>query len=206
MFSTIRRSFIVFALVVLFHAVTQCQAAIISIEFTGHAGGTVDTTAFDGQFEITGRYDTAEIGRPIPTNEFLLDVPLAFATIRLDSVGDGLFSDPKRIFVNQAFPGLGIGEYPNGSDLIDIRLPVESRNYDLKSPIGPLEAGVVPFANVSHTPTTLGLVTFTSIGDVTYQATIVPEPSCVVLALVGICSFAWRCMPVRRKWSRDVSS
>ena len=154
-------------------------------EFTGVGTGTLGTTPFtNAPFVINLMGDTANIIR-VGSDVHSLD---GTSTFFIDGLGLGDFTQPTRVFSNVGVSAIGFSRGTTGTesptDLIDLHDPAFA-GYDLRRPF-PLfreedPTAVGQFRNVS---TSRGLLTFSSIDYVTFQA--FPEPaSAAILAAVG---------------------
>ena len=162
--------------------------------FNGTANGSVGGQTFtDMTLSVTGPADTKNIvnGGPFKFNE--IDFNPGAAILSIGGVGSGTFSN--LVFV--------VDNYGNGvlllgglfglatSDIINLTDADLGSNvfstYFLNTSIGPIgpapDEAVAAWRNI---PTSLGNVTVTSYTDVTFQATVVPEPSSNALLIGGL--------------------
>lgn len=191
--------------IILFIFATGCALSAWAVPITyilsGTGTGSVGATPFaDAAFTIRVFADTGSIAQSSP----LFQVEAISSTVDVTGFPSAVFTVDERVLVAQDVPALAFSRSLSrgGNDLLDIENAAFA-NYDLRSTFGPV-FDPAPFA-VSQfwgEPSTLGNVAFTSARDVTFTATVVPEPSS--LALVGIGLFA----TLRRRgrqWGEEVN-
>ncbi len=174
-------------------AATSSVASADPIVYTfrgADSSGVIGTTSFtDALFVARFFGDTNDV-QSTPTG---FRNATLFGTIEIETVGQFLFSDPMRVFVNNNNKATGWGYNPqdvlNGlnNDVFD--------TYDLANEIGPVADDTI---NIVGNPVTSGgTLVFTSVSGMSFQATSVPEPSAMgVIGLLGLVSVARR----KRHW------
>lgn len=161
------------------------SAAPILFSFSGDGVGTLDQTPFGGHFAIEVLADTDDVSifGAAASDIFFVDGP---ATIDLP-LGAGSFSNPARITSTQPvlpLPGgaaIGLGV---PGDLLSIADPAIV-GYQLDGAFGPV-ASTTPALLIGDIQLDIGLLRFTSISDITFLATPIPEPSTALLVTVGM--------------------
>ena len=166
----------------------------VTYTFSGTGSGDVDGVLFnDAAFEIAVSADTALIENPFPGVYFVNDIA---STIAIQGFSLATFTgvDGNSVFVQQGTETLGfaLGSPPaptSYSDLLDIDNAAFS-SYDLSTSYGPIFDAtpfpVEPNANFVDQATTIGDVTFNTFENVTFIATVIPEPaSAGLLALIS---------------------
>lgn len=158
-------------------------AAPITFSITGLATGAVDATPFtDAPFVFTLSTDTALI--TMFANGFRTP-QIAGVALHIDGFGDGTFTNTQHVFDNTTNSSAGITDNVAG-DLVHGRNPVFG-TYHLQAAIGPV---LLNDANTAEQfidiPTSIGLVTFESVTNVTLTAVTTPEPTTLGLTLLGI--------------------
>jgi hypothetical protein len=159
--------------------------------FSGTGSGDVGGVLFNNEaFSIAVSADTASIVNPGAGVYFVNDIA---STIAIDGFGLATFTGPdgNSVFVNNnvVTAGFALGSPPSpgpGTDLLDIDNAAFGI-YDLATSYGPVfdatPFGVINFVDQA---TTIGDVTFTAYQDVTFTATVIPEPaSAGLIALVS---------------------
>lgn len=162
------------------------QAAPVTYTFSGTAGGTVNGTPFTAAaFTIRVFADTVSI-RPGPPNFFQVDD--LFSTLDLAGFASATFIRNERVFVNQSLSVLGFShaESSGARDLLDIN-GAPFATYNLASSLGPIfDATPFAFEQLSNEPSSLGPITFTQASNVTFTASVIPEPASLALLLLGL--------------------
>jgi hypothetical protein len=155
----------------------------VTYTFSGTGSGDVGGAAFNNApFTIAVSADTASIVNPAPGVYFLNDMA---STIAIGGFSLATFNgiDGNSIFANNgtstAAFSLGSPPAPTGtSTLLGMQGPVAFASYDLSTTYGPVFwATPAPVANFVNQATTIGAVTFTDYSDVTFTATVIPEPA-----------------------------
>jgi len=167
-------------------SLANANAGTITVTESGIASGSLGSTSFDDSLitlTLTGNTSSvADLGGGV----FDL-LPEAPVTIDIASLGaTATFTDSVTVVVAQAEE---IGGFLDNTLLAlhepdDILSITNSAlgTYDLTAPIGPLTGA--GFSGANTFGTNEGGLHFTSVGDSTFAATVVPEPS--TLALVGL--------------------
>jgi len=143
-------------------------AALITFTFNGTGSGTVDGAPFtNADYTITLIGDTTAITNPSP-GTFQLDTT---ATIVIGGIGTATVTELPGIFVSQNGSVLGFQCW-GGTDVLDLD-DAAFATYDLATPLGPISglhaAALAQFKNVAST---LGPITLSSSGPVTFQASL----------------------------------
>lgn len=201
-------------LALLFTAAPQAVAAPIVYTFKGTGTGNVDSTRFSDvafKIDLFGDTNGVSFGRTDPYSSYVYR-NTGPATIFISGIGSGEFLPAPdayygiEIFNNPEVSVLGISylivpDYP--PDLLDIQNPALA-TYDLKSSIGPIfdpdPSAINQFNNVDLT---IGSLSFESARDVTFTATVVPEPSTLLISLLG---FSLVGQEVWRRGQRNVKA
>ena len=168
--------------------------ALATYVFTGTANGSVGTQTFtDVTLSVTGTADTKNIGNGGPFRFNEIDFNPGAAILSIGGVGSGIFSDLVFIVDNYGNGVLLLGGLfgPAASDIVELRDADLGSSvfstYFLNTSIGPIgpdpDEAVAAWQNI---PTSLGTVTVTSYTDVTFEATVVPEPSSSALLVSGL--------------------
>jgi len=141
-------------------------AAPITFTFSGNGSGTVNGAPFtDADYTITLIGDTTAITNPSP-GFFQLNTT---ATIDIASIGTATVADLVGIFVNQDTSVLGF-QHQGGSDLLDCDNEAFA-TYELATPLGPITGLTAHTLNqFTNLASTLGPITLSSSGPVTFQA------------------------------------
>lgn len=167
----------------------SASATPIFFEFTGTGSGNLDANSFfDVFFEVQIAGDTDDINF-----DFGPDVPQIAGlsgTISLTGIGLGTFADSLYVFNNQSNEAVGFGS-SSQFDLIDLFAPgVGLDTYGLDTSFGPISSVNLFFGQFLQVDTSLGSLTFDTVREATFQATlgVIPEPaSILVLASGAVC-------------------
>lgn len=183
------------------------HANAVTYTFTGVAIGSVGAQTFlDATVTVTAKSDTNNVEAGFTQfNE--IDFMAGAATVGISGIGSGTFDDLVYIVDNYGSDVLLLGGlFPSGNaDIIeltdaDLGRPVFS-NYFLTTSLGPI--GPAPdeaVASWQNIPTTLGDVSLTTYGAISFQATVAPEPSGQCLFLIGL--FATGSAALLMRWGR----
>ena len=156
----------------------------IRFEFKGVGSGSLAAKSFENApFAIQLSGDTANVARNVDV--YTLAGPSSFY---IGGVGSGDFAITTRVFSNNGIPAVGFSRGgASGSDLVDL-FEVSLAGYDLKKPFGLVrEEDPQAVSQFRDVDTTAGLLTFSSMEYVTFQA--FPEPSSAAL-LIGLAGAA----------------
>lgn len=182
-----------------------CAAALacaepITLTFSGTASGTAGLTPFtDEPFLFTFTSDTSDITQPSCCSSDYSTPSGTTGTVYIGGIGTGDLLDTQAVFVNQnpAEDNIGIWHYDE-PDWLDLVTSAAS-TYSLTTSLGPITA--TAFDNVAmgghYLQSALGNLVFSSVSDVTFQATVgspspdatpdaAPEPSSWILLGTGI--------------------
>ena len=189
----------VFTLLLLASASTL-QASSVTYTFTGTGTGDLNGVAFTSTpFTITVVGDTSNI---VSCFTVVLCNPATSATIAISGFPLATFITATQVFDSPGFPALGFERAVNSADLLDLSDPAFA-TYDLATSIGPIFVAT-PFAvnqfncGFGCVVTNQGNVDFSSIVNVTFTASTVPEPA--TLGLLGLgCSGLAALRRLRRK-------
>jgi hypothetical protein len=188
------RSTIVAVVIVLsWSFLSVASAAPFQFIFEGEGSGTLDSTPFSGPFTIELLANTN-------------DVELAFADLsgRIHHVdGDATISLPVGDGVFLETVGLRSDEHTHGSFMPSVGfmargdfLHAESEyfaGYRIDGPLGPVTTSVVWLADANPSAELdIGVLQFESVSEVTFTASLVPEPSTALLLGLGLIGFVFR--------------
>jgi hypothetical protein len=159
------------------------EADILIVTQTGSGSGDLNGVAFPtSSFTITSILDTAN--RQGFPGDFFINA--TSASISISGLGSYDFTTPTFIFVNQSVRIPGISRSPGG-DLFDGPPDPAFSTWDMLTPIGPI-SGDAELQQWDITPvnTSGGVLRFDN-GHAggTFAATIVPEPSSILLFPLG---------------------
>ena len=160
-------------------------AQMITMTHTGVGSGTIgDAPFFDRTFTITEVADTAN--RVSFSGGFSLDD--SSASIAISGVGNFLFTSGTRTFVNNDIATVGFSRAGSQQqDLFNGPTDPVFSSWNMLSSIGPITGpGQILQWTFSPVTTDGGILIFNdAFTTVTFQATVVPEPSCIVMLLGG---------------------
>lgn len=183
------------------------HANAVTYTFRGVANGSVGTQTFlDATVTVTAKSDTSNVEAGFAQFNEIDFIP-GTATLAISGFGSGTFDDLVYIVDNYGSDVLLLGGlFPSGNaDIIeltdaDLGSPVFS-NYFLTTSLGPIgpspDEAVASWQNI---PTTLGDVSLTTYGAISFQATVGPEPSGQYLVVTGL--FATGIAALLMRWRR----
>jgi len=159
-------------------ALAVAQTSPITFVFTGVGTGTIGGMGFaDAAFTITAVGDTSTVheftgGPPASTPT----IDSITATISISGIGVATFTEATRVFNSQTVTVVGFNS-PVHADLYNIGPDASLATYDLVTDFGPIfdatPSAVNQFLNVS---TSMGLLSFTSAQDGSFQAFVTGGP------------------------------
>jgi hypothetical protein len=194
---TTRKYSVLPVLVLLACSLIPLTAAAGPITFTESftASGTVNGNPFDGNVMFSLSTDTSLI----TGGGGLFVTPDGVASVTIQGVGTGTFTDPFYVFDNQGVSVAGFSD-PNIEDIVDLSNSAFA-TYDLKSAIGPLASSFFFVDTGQALGSTLGTIILDSTsGTPTFAATTgggtTPEPGSLVLFGSGVVGLA---TVIRRK-------
>jgi hypothetical protein len=195
------------AAALLFFVAPAARAATLLYVIMGNATGSADGAGFSAApFSIALVADSSSITQDMDAAKLgiiIYESPPVAGSIAIQGVGFGLFSNPIAVFVNQTFTGAGVTKNVGG-DLLDMNTPAFG-TLDLHAPFGPItpdQAYPVYFDGIG---TSIGVITFTSVANVSFEAVPAPEPEAAALAalialvLLGACDHRVRRGKQRRR-------
>jgi hypothetical protein len=173
---------ILLAIMTLFAGAEQAVAEPFLYTYFGTGTGTLDVFSFsNAAFSIRLFAENTDFGNPkVLSSLATIDIGFAHGTC-LNRIWI-IDNQSESVLVLQRGSGAG------GPDLLDIRHPAFA-TYDLRTPIGPIFVAT-PFAveQFHDQALDIGLLTFTSAQDITFQAiptTPTPEPATLLLVSTG---------------------
>jgi hypothetical protein len=173
-------------------SIERAKAAPIVFSHRGMGAGSIGGVPFpSSRFEITAFGDTS--ARLIGTTSYVFYIPHTAARIDIEGLGSFQFTSSTRTFVNQDTPIAGFSRGSVlGSDLFNGPEASNFFSWDMLTSIGPI-TGVgylTQWASGDVVITTGGALRFveTAVVQTTFQATVIPEPSMIVLAATGVIS------------------
>jgi len=176
--------------VVALAAVLACAGPTVAqpvlYSFNGVANGSLGGQPFfNAPFSFEATADIAQITQQLPG---VFAVPSNLdVTIGGFNRAMCLFDD--RIVANQNFARVGIGDVGQNLAVLFVDNPA-IQSYGLNTSIGPL-TGPAIISNSALFPTTAGALNLSAVFNVNFTATVVPEPSSLLLAATGLAA-AWR--------------
>lgn len=164
------------------------QAALINFSFTGAGSGNLDTTVFtNAPFQVLISADTDNVQYYKPD---VLIITNLNGTINISTIGIGSFVKQLYVFNNQINEGVGFGNFSD-DDLISLHVVgVGLDTYNLKSSFGPIFDEDPSFSQFHNVALDIGNITFSSMSDATFTATVVPLPGAVWLFASGLFGLA----------------
>lgn len=166
----------------------SASATGITYTYSGTASGSLGATAFsNAEFVITALADTDNIG-PWCCSD--LHNTHSTASISIGGLGTSVFLDATHTWMAEGCC-MGFG-FNDDNNLITLFTPaVADVGYTLDTAFSPVTDDTAStqgqFTNVG---TTGGSLTISSLGPVTFQASLVPEPSAYALMMVGLLGVA----------------
>jgi len=182
------------ALVVLLFSLFAAAAAradgIVVTETATTVTGSLDGSSFTNALvTLTLTGDTANVNQSLGSGIFELP---GTATVFVAGIGSDTFTGSIFAIVNQSSTDGGISDLTQGptegAALIVTGNNLAFSTYDLTSSIGPLSGYAGSSLNFNNPSSTLGgsFVISNLSGDATFTATVVPEPSSLLLVIVGL--------------------
>jgi PEP-CTERM motif len=165
--------------------------------FQGLGTGVLGTTSFtDSAFTIMLTGNTNSIVQStqpcIPSPCTVFSEQATSATVSVAGL-TGTFTLPVGVFDNQTFTTLGFSRFSGGAvtgDIMDLQFNPAFGPYDLASslgPIGPFTSNEGQFnCSFGCVTTSQGNLSMSSVSGVTFTATVVPEPSSLLLLSTGL--------------------
>jgi hypothetical protein len=180
-------------LITLLCFLSQAHSSPMVYTFSGTGTGTLGAAPFTGaHFLITASADTRDFSQ---LGGGVSQILVQSASVQVSGFANGQFGVGLRLFqgpfyssppgsIGDATVGLSLA---TGPDLMDL-FSHAFASYDLRNPLGPVVAtpdyqSRLSFNNIS---TTIGPMTLTSSLNVTFTATVVPEPSGIVILVAGV--------------------
>jgi hypothetical protein len=162
------------------------EADILTVTQTGSGSGDLNGVAFPtSSFTITSILDTGH--RVSFAGESHINA--TSASIAISGLGSFNFTTPTLIFVSNTLPGPGISRVIGGTggDLFDGPTDPAFSTWDMLTAIGPISGdGELQQWDITPVNTSGGVLRFDNgHAGATFTATIVPEPSSVVLLTLG---------------------
>jgi hypothetical protein len=143
-------------------------AAPITFTFTGNGSGTVNSTPFtNADYTITLKGDTTAI-----TNSLNVYHLITTATMVIAGVGTATITDPVEIYDNPNVSVLGFAR-EGGYTLLGLDNAAFA-TYALSTSLGPIVASGISVSQFKNLASTLGPITLSSSGGVTFQALLSP--------------------------------
>jgi hypothetical protein len=177
-----------FAALVLLAATGSAGATMITYTETTIGSGTLGTNTFrDALITMIATADTTAV----TGGSGFFSVNNIVTTVTVDSLGLATFTTPVLTFDNQSATAVGFAT--SAGSILDT-VASQAATYGLTTPIGPFTGGNFIRPDLTFA-TTLGGLNITSVGNVTFTAAAVPEPSTfALLSLMGSVSglVAWR--------------
>ena len=167
-------------------------AAPISYTFTGTGTGTAAGTPFtNSAFTVSITGNTSDVAfQPSLAALGIINIP--GATMSIAGVGTVNFAS---VFVYRTGPEVGFGTDRN---LVSIQNGAVS-GYGLVTSFGPASSANSSLSQFVNIPTNLGILTYSSMSTVTFQASVsgVPEPASggmllIGAGLLGLCQNRWK--------------
>ncbi len=178
------------AAIVLLTAGSTTRAALITYTFSGVGNGTIDETAWSGDFTFVFSGDTANVSGPSGGEYYQYALGGTFSEGSYNATLDA--NNTIVVNTDPSFPRLGFfNSTVDNSGLIQ-NSAFASIPYDLSTSIGPITgtgSNLLPtFNSVGDGFGTTGGQTVELLGmtSLTFTAAIVPEPSSVVLLAIGL--------------------
>jgi hypothetical protein len=188
-------------MLLLFGSVAAAHADAINYSFTGNGSGTIGADTFtDATFDVSINADTFDVA--YQSDLLTLGVENLTGTIDIAGVGTASFTDP--LYVFDYSDEVGFGNFSVG-DLITTS-DASLVGYGLTSDFGPVSSSNDSLSQFNDVSTSLGSLTYTSMGDVTFVASTAvatPEPGTIGMTLVGI-GLLGLMMVMRRRLARGL--
>lgn len=192
------------SLTVVVYAALSANAFALPIMFThtGRGSGTIDDMAFsDADFTVTALGATENRNDETPG---LFFINHDSSSIAISGVGVLQFVTPTRTFVNSGVTIVGFSRAGfSGLDLFNGPANQVFGSWDMLSSVGPIDgtANLLQWLS-SPVVTDAGVLVFSSgSSNGTFKATIVPEPTSMLLMAIGALAFGL-CFCLRRQGKR----
>lgn len=176
-----------FLVVVLMFASTVMRADSINYTFAGTGSGTLNGSSFSNDaFTVSINGDTANVAFQNDLGAFAIE-NLA-GTIALSGIGTASFTAPLFVFGGNGADEIGFGNLSQGNLIAAFSTGQGLASYELASNFGPvpiINNNLIQFSGVA---TSLGLLGYATMSNVTFQSTVspVPEPSSMLLLVTGL--------------------
>jgi hypothetical protein len=161
----------------------ELLAVPITYEFSATGNGSLGGQPFNNaNFTITSTADTYNVTLSAP-GIFRVDTDTAVVSVA--GIGSGAFSNLTVNVDNQNLGGVGVSDFEQDAAILFVDHDA-FLSYDLTTSIGPL-SGPPAFNPGFNFPTSNGDFSLTSVSEVTFRATAVPEPaSAILLGAAGL--------------------
>lgn len=167
------------------------NAAPIVYSFEGTGSGSVGSTPLSNTpFRIRVSSDTTNVST---THPYTSVVAPPGAEIEINGVGTGVFQ--LNVSVNRSSTVITFGDHDLNLLLIGLfaGTSVVPPFYDLTTDFGPVtDTAPTTEGQFVNIPLDIGPLTFSSLGPVSFQSSIVPEPSTALLVMTGLVGMAVR--------------
>lgn len=175
------------ALLVVIPLLLSCglsHAVAMLYTFTGTGTGSVNGASFtDTTFSIRLWVPNVVYDNTIYYAE------ASSTALEITGTGSGSFTKPVRAFFNTGGAIVGISNSATGNDLLNIQNEF-FRGYNMKRDLGPRSVGDAYLTLFRNYATTLGNFSLTKATDMTFTATVIPEPSSPILGFTALAAAA----------------